>query len=475
MRSIKLICVLLASLLAEAQSSSIQPNILLVYIDDLGWRDVGYQGSRFYETPHVDALAASGLVFTSAYSNGPNCAPSRACLMTGLYTPRHSIYTVGSSARGQSSRRRLIPTPNETVLHSDFVTIAEVLKGAGYRTGHFGKWHLGPDPKEQGFDKNVGGNKTGSPRGGHFSPYKNPNLSNGPDGEYLTRRLTDEAITFMDASQKAPFFCYLTHYAVHAPIQAPKALIQKYKAKRSSDKQKNPRYAAMIEEMDKSVGKVVAHVGTIKRPTVIIYMSDNGGLGGVTDMSPLRGAKGMLYEGGVRVPLIIRWEGQTKSQTQCTAPVMGIDLYPTLCDVAGVKADRPEKLDGVSLVPFLNPSSDRRLLHDRSVFWHFPAYLQGNRRSKDPFRTRPAGAIRRGDWKLLQFFEDNRIELYNLSRDIGEQKNVITGNPEKTKELLDALRAWQVQVNAPIPTKRNPEYRPATKPGKPKRVRRSTP
>ena len=458
MRLLLLVCVLFAPLMAIAQQEGQKPNVLLIYIDDLGWRDVGYQGSKFYETPHVDALARAGLVFSDAYSNGPNCAPSRACLMTGMYTPRHGIYTVNSSERGKAAHRKLIPTPNSKVLRDEFVTLAEVLKSAGYRTGHFGKWHLSADPTTQGFDVNVGGNQTGSPRGGYFSPYRNPSLKNGPRGEYLTHRLTTEALSFMGTKSKAPFFCYLTHYAVHTPIQAPNDVVAKYNKKPTVDLQKNARYAAMIEEMDNSVGKVVAHVRSLSRPTVIIYMSDNGGHSGATDMTPLRGAKGMLYEGGVRVPFIIDWPGLTAPGTKCSQPVMGIDLYPTLCEMSGVKIPSDRSIDGISLLPFLRQDSDQTPLAVRPVFWHFPAYLQGSRKTKSMFRTRPVGSIRKGDWKLLEFFEDHRIELYNLSLDLSEKKNCTAENPKKTKELLDELHRWQESVKAPIPTEPNPEY-----------------
>lgn len=455
------ILVALAGLLQGQTAQPIpapRPNILFILIDDLGWRDVGYQGSRFYETPHVDALAKSSLVFTNGYSNGPNCAPSRACLMTGLYSPRHGIYTVGAASRGQSETRRIIPIKNTQTLRTDLVTIAEILQKAGYRTGHFGKWHLGADPTSQGFDVNVGGNKTGTPRGGHFSPYRNPQLVDGPKGEYLTQRLTREAVAFMKPGSEYPFFCYLTHYAVHTPIQAPRSLIKKYKAKQPVNEQSNARYAAMVEEMDQSVGAVVAHVRKLKRPTIVIYMSDNGGHGGVTSMSPLRGAKGMLYEGGIRVPLIINWPGQTKAGEHCDAPVIGSDLFVTIADMAQVPSADSKGTDGASLFPYLTGKKGWEALQNRPIFWHFPAYLQGLRGMKQIFRTRPVGVIRLGDYKLLQFFEDRRIELYNLKADIGEQRDLSLTNPTKAKQLLDRLHAWQKKVAAPIPTERNPDY-----------------
>ncbi|MFQ5735023.1 MAG: sulfatase, partial [Planctomycetaceae bacterium] len=277
------------------------PNVVFFLIDDLGWKDAGFMGSRFYDTPNVDRMARQGMVFTDAYSNGPNCAPTRACLMSGQYSPRHGIYTVGRSARGSAPFRKLIPTPNRTVLADKVVTLAESLKGAGYVTAHMGKWHLGADAKTQGFDVNIGGNRSGSPRGGYFSPYRNPQLPDGPKGEYLTDRLTDEALKFLDANREKPFFLYLAHYAVHTPIQAKPDLTAKYRKRKADKYHNNAKYAAMIDSVDQSVGRVLKKLDDLKLAddTIVIYTSDNGGHGPVTSMHPLRGSKGMLYEGGV--------------------------------------------------------------------------------------------------------------------------------------------------------------------------------
>ncbi|GAI17889.1 unnamed protein product, partial [marine sediment metagenome] len=271
----------------------------------MGWKDAGFMGSKYYDTPAINALAANGMTFTNAYSNGPNCAPTRACLLTGLYPPRHGIYTVNSSARGKSALRKIIPIENKTILDTSFVTIAEILAKNGYSTISIGKWHLGNDsiglPQSQGFDENVGGYHLGYPRS-YFSPYHNPYLSDGQEGEYLTDRLTDEAIDFIEKNKDNPFFLYLPHYAVHTPLQAKDSLISVFRNKEPDGGQNNPVYAAMIKSLDESVGKIMMELRNqnLLNNTVFFFMSDNGGHGRVTSMSPLRGSKGMLYEGGIR-------------------------------------------------------------------------------------------------------------------------------------------------------------------------------
>ena len=435
-------------------------NIVLFYVDDLGWRDLGCMGSDFYETPHIDALAADGVVFTSAYANAPNCAPSRACLMSGQYTPRHGVYTVGNSTRGDVTRRRLIPTPNTKELTPESVTVAETLKAAGYVTATMGKWHLGPDPREHGFDVNVAGNRTGSPRGGHFSPYRNPQLPNGPDGEHLTDRLTDEAVRFIEEHREQPFFLYLTHYAVHTPIQAKDDLVEKYQDKPAAGGHKNPKYAAMIDSVDQSVGRVMKALedAGVAEHTLFVFFSDNGGHGNVTSMAPLRGAKGMLYEGGVRVPMIARWPGRASAGARCDVPVIGVDLYPTFLAAAGASPPPDHELDGEDITTLL-AGQDAGQLADRPLFWHFPAYLQATRRrAEEPFRTRPAGAVRAGDYKLLEFFEDGRLELYDLKQDIGETNDLSEREREVTAALHARLKAWRASVDAPVPSEPNPKF-----------------
>jgi len=442
--------------IAVRTADAARPNVVFFLIDDLGWKDAGFMGSRFYSTPNVDRLAKQGMVFTSAYSNGPNCAPTRACLMSGWYAPRHGIYTVGTSERGRARLRKLIPVKNRTTLPDGVVTLAESLKSAGYVTAHMGKLHLGPDPKSQGFDVNIGGNRTGSPRGGYFSPYRNPQLPNGPKGEYLTDRLTDEALKFLDANRKKPFFLYLAHYAVHTPIQAKADLVRKYQMRLTTKYHNNSKYAAMIDSVDQSVGLVLKKLDDLKLAgnTIVVYTSDNGGYGPVTSQHPLRGSKGMLYEGGIRVPLIVRWPGHTKPGSRSDVPVASIDFYPTLLEAAGVKRGS-RLLDGESLVPLLEQKGG---LKRKALFWHFPAYLQAYRGMPSPWRTTPAGTVRAGDWKLLEFFEDGRLELYNLKDDIGESKDLAKQRPEKTRELHGLLKAWRKAVSAPVPTEKNPVH-----------------
>jgi len=437
-----------------------KPNILFILIDDMGWRDAGFMGSTFYRTPHVDKLAAEGMVFTNAYANAANCAPTRACLLSGQYGPRHGVYTVGSSARGSSTQRKLIPIKNTTVLADRNVTVAEVLKRGGYVTATMGKWHLGPDPTTQGFDVNVGGNTAGHPRS-YFSPYRNKNLADGPKGEYLTDRLTDEAVTFIRANKDRPFFLYLPHYAVHTPIQAKKDIAATYKDRPPSLGHKNAEYAAMIESVDTGIGRIAAALDELKLAgnTVVFFFSDNGGVKGITSMEPLRGGKGCYYEGGIREPMFVRWPGKIKAGTTCDTPIIGIDFYPTLLEIAGVAKPKGKVLDGVSIAPLLLGT---RALKRRPLFWHFPIYLQGRMTgARDPvFRTRPGSAVRLGDWKLIEYFEDSAIELYNLKDDVGETKDLFRARPDKAKELHKILVDWRRAVGAPVPTERNPEYDP---------------
>ena len=450
-------CLLFAS---TACANADRPNVVFFFIDDMGWTDLGFMGSKFYESPNIDRLASEGMVFKSAYANAPNCAPSRACLMSGKYTPRHGIYTVGDPVRGNHKFRKLEPTPNKTVLDADFVTIAEALKTNGYSTASMGKWHLGSDPTTQGFDVNIAGREWGSPSGGGYqSPYSYPNLKQDTKGEYLTDRLTDEAVSFIETHKDKPFFLYLTHYAVHTPIQAKRKLVQKYKAKPKSVHHKNAKYAAMIESVDHSVRDVLAALEklSLTEKTLVIFFSDNGGHVGPTSNHPLRGAKGMLYEGGIREPMIVKWPGTTKPGSVCEEPVIGTDFYPTLLEITGTKKPADYELDGLSLVPLLKSSTAS--LERTAIYWHFPCYLQGKGDpAGGPFRTTPAGAIRMGDWKLIEWFETGRLELYNLANDIGESHELSKQNPEKLAELHDAMKQWRKEVSAPIPTTPNPRY-----------------
>jgi arylsulfatase A-like enzyme len=462
--SLSLVGVMLNVCCEVMATNAMRPNIVLFVADDLGWSDLGYSGSSFYESPNIDALSKRGMVFTNAYSNGPNCAPSRASLISGMYTPRHGIYTVASSARGKSKNRRLIPIENTTILRDDIDTLPEQLGALGYRTGHFGKWHLGADPTTQGMDVNIAGREWGSPSGGGYrSPFSFPNLKVDEPGVYLTDRISEAACDFIRDSKGQPFFVYLSHYSVHTPIQPKKKYVDHFKSKTFDRGHNNSGYAAMIQSLDESMGGVIKTLAdqNLTENTVVIFVSDNGGHGGVTTNRPLRGAKGMLYEGGIRVPMIVDWPGKTTAGTRSDLPVIGVDLMPTILEMANAKivgnsTEAPR--DGISLVSLLDGSSEE--IVERPLFWHFPSYLQGSgvAGSADPFRTRPAGAVRLGDWKLIEFFETGRVELYNLVDDISETNNVALSNPDRTALLLQKLRIWRDVVNAPVPKELNPDY-----------------
>jgi len=433
---------------ATQSSPKRKPNFVFIFIDDMGWKDLGFMGSRYYETPNIDKLAGEGIVFTNAYSNAPNCAPTRACLMSGQYTPRHGIYTVGTSERGQSKLRKLIPTPNKTDLDSKVVTIPDALRQGGYTSACIGKWHLGGKapyrPVDRGFDVAFERNHSG-----HFSK----------EGEYLTDRLTDEAIKFIDANKAGPFFLYLPHHAVHTPIQAKEQLIEKYKKKEPTDAHNNPTYAAMIESVDQSVGRLMAKLDELglRDNTVVFFFSDNGGYANATSMVPLRGSKGMLYEGGIRVPMIVHWPGKVKPGGVCDVPVIGIDFYPTMLEMAGVRQPSGHILDGLSIVPLLR---GKGTLNRKAIFWHFPAYLEAYNEKQWPWRTTPAGAVRQGDFKLIEYFEDGTIELYNLKDDLSEKNDLAGSMPEKAEDLHRTLIEWRKNVDAPVPVEKNPQYDP---------------
>jgi len=446
-------------------NTSSKPNFIIFFVDDLGWNDVGYMGSKYYETPHIDNMAKEGMVFTNAYANAPNCAPSRACLLSGQYTPRHGVYTVQSPARGNSENRMLIPTPNKTELETEVVTLAEALKKYGYTNAHIGKWHMGNDegtrPEGQGFDLNIGGNHRGGPNS-YFSPYKNPDLPNGPEGEYITDRLTDEALKFIGEHKKTPFFLYMSHYAVHSPIQAKQEKIAKYSSKKPDKKQNDPAYAAMVESTDESLGRILDKLEelNLEENTLVLFFSDNGGFGRVTDHHPLKGSKGMMYEGGIREPMIAWWPGHILPETSCDEVVMGFDFYPTLVNLAGGNP-KSFSLDGKDLSSLFFQKGD---LDRKAVYWHFPAYLQSYQGIKQPealtrgWRAVPSSAIRKGDWKLIEDFEDGSLQLYNLREDISESNNLSKSNPKKRKELWKDLKRWRRKVKAPVPREKNPEY-----------------
>jgi arylsulfatase A-like enzyme len=459
----------------SGMSTTRKPNVILMLIDDMGYKDVGFMGSTYYETPNIDRLAGQGMVFDNAYAT-PNCAPTRATLMSGRYTPRHGIYTVGSPERGQANLRMLVPPPNVEVLGREFTTIAEMLKKEGYVCGHVGKWHLGEGeltgPEGRGFDLNAGGTHHGHPHAGYFSPYKISTLPDGPDNEYLTDRLTVEALKFIDdcaAKETEPFFLYFAHYAVHKPLQAKPDKIAKYEKKPAADGQGNPVYAAMIESTDESVGRIVAKLDelSLSGNTVIFFISDNGGLGGyaaegiasqdVTSQAPLRGGKGMFYEGGIRVPMLVRWPGVVEPGTVCDTPVSVVDFFPTIQEAAGVAGGQATQgLDGESMLPLLKQTGG---LRRETLFWHHPGYLEGGKGAT--WRMSPGAAIRHGEWKLIETFETGRLELYHLPSDIGERHNLAEERPEVASELHRIMLDWRRNVQAPMPLGPNPQYDPS--------------
>ncbi|SMO73302.1 sulfatase [Fodinibius sediminis] len=451
------------------EAGTSRPNILLINIDDLGWKDLGYMGSSYYETPNVDRLAARGMVFSQAYASAANCAPSRAALFSGMWTPRTGIYTVANSDRGKSIHRKLIPTPNTEYLADSVLTIAELLQQGGYRTAHAGKWHLGEDPADQGFEVNIAGLEAGNPSagelGGYFAPYNNPYLEEGPEGEYLTDRITSEAISFLESTRGQPFFLNYAPYIVHTPIQPKEKLKLKYeqKLKGRSANNPDPGYAAMVETMDANVGRLVDYLMQAGRfeNTLIIFTSDNGGLYRVSRQEPLRAGKGAYYEGGIRVPLIICWPGRVAAGSVTGEPVTNLDFYPTILAASGLEKPAGKVLDGTSLLPLFRGER----LNERYLYWHFPIYLQAYKPGANPdlpdpyFRTRPGSVIRKGPWKLHEYFEDGRIELYNLETDIGERKDLKELYPERAGALYRQLKQWRRQTGAPVPTERNPRYR----------------
>ncbi|MFT7484998.1 MAG: arylsulfatase A-like enzyme [Candidatus Paceibacteria bacterium] len=429
--------------------ATIPPNIVLIYADDLGYADLGCYGSSLHRTPNLDQLATGGMLFTNAYANAPNCAPSRACLMSGQYGPRHGIYTVQGSARGKAENRKMVPPKNRTVLPDEIWTLPEMLREAGYVSAQIGKWHLGADPRTQGFDLNVAGNQAGHPKS-YFSPYRNEQLPDGEAGEYLTDRLTDESIEFMETNRSRPFFLYLSHYAVHTPIQAKQDLKDFYAER---NKGGNPGYAAMVDSLDQSVGRIIECLERLelRENTLVLFTSDNGGNGGVTSMAPLRGSKGMLYEGGIREPFIASWPGHIEAGVKEHSIVIGTDLFPTLAQLGRAKVPEDALLDGVDISGLLLGES---ALVPRELHWHFPAYLEagGKRRQGSPWRTTPVAAIRQGRFKLIEFFEDGRLELYDLVEDISEEHNLAEKMPEKVTELHGLMAEWRKQTDAAMPS-----------------------
>ena len=438
------------------------PNIVLINIDDMGWRDVGFMGSEYYETPNLDALAAQGMIFTNAYAAASNCAPSRASMLTGQWSPRHGIYTVDSSERGKSEDRRLIPTENSIVLPDDQYIFTEALKDAGYITCHAGKWHVSNDPLKHGYDINIGGWHSGNP-GSYYPPYTRVPLEAPSDDYYLTNLIMDKTLEFLETVKGQPFFLSYSPYAVHTPIHPVYDLLSKYEERPAWKGQENAEYATMVENLDIQIGRLITNLeisGKLDN-TFVLFISDNGGHYGVTKQLPLRSGKGSYYEGGTRVPMFAYWKGIIPSGTVSDTPVTMLDFYPTFLEIAGIENPVDKVLDGQSLWPLLTGNGT---IGVRPLFWHFPVYLEAYLKEDDPtqdplFRTRPGSAVRYGDWKLIQYFEYNDLELYNLEEDIGEVNNLATVNPDKLTELLGILESWREEIGAPVPTEINPDYK----------------
>ena len=445
---------------AFAATDTKKPNIILINVDDLGWTDLACFGSEYYETPNIDKLCARGMKFTNAYAACAVCSPTRASIMTGRYPARIGItdwilsefqgarIIGGKNPTGYSKNQNLLCPKNHLFLEHSEVTIAEHLKATGYTTCHIGKWHLGPEPwypGTQGFDFNYGGCDYGQPPS-YFDPYMNdrckniPTLSPRKPGEYLTDREADEAVDFITKYKNQPFFLNMCHYAVHKPIQAKADLKTKYMNKATTTKQKDAAYAAMVQSVDEAVGKIAATLESLalSKHTMIIFTSDNGGLLGPTDNTPLRKGKGHPYEGGIRVPQIICWPGVVKPGTVCNTPVISVDFFPTIAEAT--RSTMPDRaIDGESLMPLLKQSG--RLTRD-SIFWHFPHY-RGH--------IAPYSIIRSGKWKLLKRYAGKPYELYDLESDISEKNDLSDSMPEKVKELDSKLIQWLKHTDAKVP------------------------
>ncbi|WP_294083987.1 sulfatase [Proteiniphilum sp. UBA5384] len=451
----------IAAIATPIFTQAADPNVILIVVDDMGWKDLQIYGSDFHKTPAIDQLAADGVLFTDAYAACTVSSPTRASLMTGKYPAKLHLT---DWIEGWKMPEAKLQVPDWTMyLPAKEITMADLFKRAGYKTIHIGKWHLGENPEywpeNNGFDVNIGGWSKGSPfknekegYNGYFTPYGNPRLKDGPQGEYLTERLASEACNFIGTSTSQPFFLNLWFYNVHTPLQAKQNKIDYY-AKLSDDSnlQKNPVYAAMVEHVDDAVKRVI---NVLKEKglydnTLIILTSDNGGLIGrgknkITNNTPLRSGKGDIYEGGVRVPLIIKNLHQQQKGEVNHSPVISIDFLPTLVDMVRLPATREERkdFDGVSLKSLLTGKT-KKLKRD-AIFWHYPHYhIEG---------ATPYSAVRYGDWKLINTFEENKYELYNLKEDIGERKDVASQNPGITKKLTKELDKWRKNMKAQMPT-----------------------
>ncbi|TKG93705.1 hypothetical protein EYV94_15780 [Puteibacter caeruleilacunae] len=451
-----------------------KPNIVFVLIDDMAWSDVGYNGGAggFYETPNIDKVAKDGVIFNRFYPGGPNCAPTRACILSGMYTPRTKIYTPSTQAKGKVQNMRFMVPAKERkndehlmdtrdALKPSVISTAEVLNSAGYVTSRIGKWHVGPDT--QGFHEST----TDGVQGPGKKFYNDP---------LATDRMAKAATEFMERNKENPFFLYFALWDVHTPLVAKKEVVDKYKKKWENwpDKSKkwSPTYAAMIEVMDNSVGILRAKIKELglEDNTLFMVVSDNGGPAGHTTNEPLRGAKGALYEGGIRTLGTAVWPGQIKAGSKTDYPITGVDMMPTFAELAGADLPKNQPVDGKSFVKVLKTGKQ---LPERPIFWHYPLYLSGKKAHDGlpgdnvlpiygtdimTWRAVPASAIMKGDWKLIYFYEYEKYELYNVADDLSESKELSKENPTKAKELYEELMQWVKDTGADVPTKLNPDF-----------------
>ena len=434
---------LLVLCFARTVAAEPMPNFIFVLIDDMGMTDLACYGSKFYETPHLDRLARDGMKFTQAYSACTVCSPTRAALLTGKYPARLQV-TDWIAGHVRPFAKLRVPEWTQE-LKAGETTIAELLRGKGYATAHFGKWHLGKDnvAAAHGFDLSVADNGRGQPAT-YLSPYKNPNLPDGPPGEELTARLTREAAEWMGKNKDRPWFLYLPHFAVHTPLGAKPEAVSHFQAKAAPGaSQKNAKYAAMIAAVDDSIGALRAKLDELHlaENTVIVFTSDNGGLLPITANLGLRAGKGSAYEGGVRVPAIVRWPGVTKPGSECATPIVTMDWFATLAAAAGIDA----KGEGVDLRPLLRGEA----IPPRPIYWHYPHYHPGG--------ATPYSAVRDGDWRLVHFYEDDRAELYHLRDDPAEKNDLAAQQPDRAKTLRAQLDTWRANVGAQAPSP-NPDY-----------------
>ncbi|MCS5565719.1 MAG: sulfatase [Methylococcales bacterium] len=440
-------------------------NVVLILIDDLGWKDLGCYGSTYYQTPHIDRLASGGMRFTDAYAACNVCSPTRAAIMTGKYPARLLLTQWLPSGRWSPGKHKMREGRYVSNLPLEEVTIAEALREAGYQTAFMGKWHLGTEtyyyPEHQGFDLNVGGRDFGAP-GSYFYPFagtwkipttgkiqQKPGPVGGKPGDYLVDRLAEEAELFIRRSADKPFFLMLSHYAVHAPLQGKPDKIKLYQQVAKDRQQGPPAYAAMVESVDESVGRVMQTLRELKidQQTLVIFTSDNGGFAKATSNSPLRANKGSNYEGGLRVPLIIKWPENTKPDSVSDQPVISTDFYPTILAATGQPARPHQHIDGKNLVPLLTGKGS---LQRDAIYWHYPHYNQHP-------HSFPSGVVRAGNWKLIEAFETGKLALYDLANDLGETTDLASENPAHVKKLQALLKTWQQEVGAD-PMRPNPQF-----------------